>query len=136
MKYEYRVEEEDFKRVDNRGRPLKINISEARQIESLRTLGYPVSKIYEKIEFNKDVSITTLRTFIKNMESGNISLEGDYPAPVHIKKDMDLEARLCRIEESVKRLEKSLDECKCDKQTDVTNSTMSFNRRVKEWLRQ
>lgn len=116
MKYEYRVEEEDFKRVDNRGSPIRINISEARQIESLLNLGYSVAKIYEKVDFENDVSMTNLRTFIRNLKEGNIDLDGDYPAPVRMVQEMGDDVRIAELEEKLKEL-----------QVKVANHEVMFN---------
>ena len=101
MRYEYDVETETFRRIDGRGRALEFNITEAKRIESLRNLGFSVQKIYDKIDFANDVSITNLRTFIRNLESGELSTEGDYPAPAPVIKDLDLEARVQRLEEKM-----------------------------------
>lgn len=113
VKYEYDVATESFKRVDNRGNKLKINITEARRIESLLNLGHNPNYIWNKINFINDVSITTVRTFIKNLEAGNIDLEGDYPAPALLMEDMTMEARVKRLEDVVFTPKKACD-CSCD----------------------
>jgi len=101
MRYEYDVETETFRRIDGRGRPLEFNIIEAKRIESLRNLGFSVQKIYDKIDFANDVSITNLRTFIKNLESGELSTEGEFPAPTPVIKDLDLEVRVQKLEQQM-----------------------------------
>ena len=133
VRYEYRVDEEDFKRIDNRGRPIKINITEARQIESLLNLGYSITKIYDKVDFYEDVSITTLRTFVRNLKEGDIDLEGDYPAPVYIKKDIDLEARVFKLEQDIGKFESMLNELS-EKLTE-DNKESETVKKVRTWLR-
>ena len=101
MRYEYDVQTETFRRIDGRGRPLEFNITEAKRIESLRNLGFSVQKIYDKIDFANDVSITNLRTFIRNLENGELSTDGEFPAPTPVIKDLDLEVRVQRLEQKV-----------------------------------
>lgn len=109
--YEYRPDLEMFKRKDNRGPALKFNIIEGRRIKSMYELGDKVPTIYSKIDFVNDVSITNLRTFVKNLEMGNIDLDGEYPAPREQIVDMTLSERIRNLEERVGELEKN--ECKC-----------------------
>ena len=110
VKYEYDADIEAFKRVDKRGRPLFLNITEARRVENMLKMGCSVPRIYSKIDFSTDISITTLRTFIRNLSEGNISLEGDYPAPVGIVKEIDLETKYEKLAERVEHLEDRLAE--------------------------
>ena len=105
VKYEYNVDVEGFRRVDNRGKTLPINIIEARRIIALKNLGYSVQKIYNEMELNKKISITTLRTFINNYKEGNISIEGDYPAPKKVMDEMALEERVAALERKLKECE-------------------------------
>ena len=82
VNYEYNVELEQFKRVDNRGPSLPFNIVEARRIESMMNLGMKAPTIFKKIDFVNEVSMTNLRTFMNNLKDGNIiGLDNDYPAP-------------------------------------------------------
>ena len=104
MRYDYDVETETFRRIDGRGRPLEFNIVEARRIEQLRNLGFSVQKIYDKIDFANDVTVTNVRTFVKNMENGELSTEGEFPAPTPVFKDLDLEARVRDLEHEVELL--------------------------------
>ena len=104
MRYDYDVESETFRRIDGRGRALEFNIVEARRIESLRNLGFSVQRIYDKIDFANDVTVTNLRTFIKNLENGELNTEGEYPAPTPVFKDLDLEARVTELEQEVRDL--------------------------------
>lgn len=104
MRYDYDVETETFRRIDGRGRALEFNIVEARRIESLRNLGFSVQKIYDKIDFANDVTVTNVRTFVKNLENGELSTEGEFPAPTPVFKDLDLEARVRTLEQEVEQL--------------------------------
>ena len=122
VKYEYRTDTEMFKRVDNRGPYLKFNIVEARRIQSMLDMGLKTPTIYKKIDFVNDVSITNLRTFIDNLNKGNIELDGDYPSPVYQVSEMDLEERVSRLEEEFEKFKESVN------QKTVTE-------RVKEWIR-
>lgn len=105
VKYEYNPTLEGFQRVDRRGRVLPINISEGRRIETLLKLGCSVASIYESIDFNKDVTSTTVRTFVKNYREGNISLEGDFPVPEHQFEEVTNDSRLTSLEDRVQTLE-------------------------------
>ena len=134
MRYDYDVESETFIRVDGRGRPLMFNITEAKRIESLRNLGFSVQKIYDKMDFVNDVTVTNLRTFIKNMEHGELSTEGDYPAPTPVFKDLDLEARVSSLEDRFADLEKLMKLiqngeyfCRCSAEESITD-------KVKSWI--
>jgi len=109
VKYEYDVDEEGFRRVDRRGRILPINIVEARRIASLLDLGWGVDAIHKKMVYTQTVSLTTTRSFIKNYKEGNINLDGDYPAPTRVMDNMDLEARITKLEEDFRDLKKPSD---------------------------
>lgn len=127
VKYVYNEELEVFKRVDNRGVPLKFNISEARQIESMLRLGMKSPTIYKKIDFVNDVSQTSLRTFISNLENGNIDLSGDYPIPVRSFEELDWEARISKIERDLDDMRERYCTCECAKKE-------SLSERVRKWL--
>lgn len=129
VKYKYHVEQEVFRRVDNRGPPLKINIVEARRVASMMELGIKAPTIHKKIDWVNPISITTLRTVMKNIEDGNLELDGDYPAPVGQMQDITVEARLNRLEMEVDELKRTQHQCKCnDDGPGVTN-------KVKKWLK-
>ena len=98
VKYEYNPSLEGFQREDRRGRVLPINIVEGRRIESLLNLGYSVTRIYDEIDFVDKVTLTTVRTFVKNYREGNISLEGDFPIPEHDFEEITMEVRLEKLE--------------------------------------
>lgn len=131
MKYEYDVDDEIFKRVDRKGVPLEFNIIEGKRIESMRNLGCSVQKIYDKINFVNDVSITNLRTFIKNLENGNLSVDGDYPAPKVQFRDMNIEARVTKLENDLDNFKTILyKSCECKDDDENT----SFIGKVKSWM--
>ena len=92
VKYEYDIERECFRRVDNRGRPLMINITEGKKVESMLNLGYPVAQIYRKIDWVNDINETNLRTFVRNLNNGNIDVSGDYPAPQIVFEDLTIDS--------------------------------------------
>lgn len=113
VKYFYDVDEEGFRRVDRRGRILPINIVEARRIQSLLDLGWGVDAIHNKMVYTQNVSKTTTKSFIKNLKEGNIDLEGDYPAPTKQMENMDLEARITKIEQEIAELKAKETVCNC-----------------------
>lgn len=113
VEYVYNVELEMFRRVDNRGPSLPFNITEARRIESMMNLGIKAPSILKKIDFVNEVSMTNLRTFMNNLESGNIvGLDNDYPVPTGQFVEIDNEARLKNLEDRVTRLESRT--CSCN----------------------
>ena len=107
VKYVYHPDIEMFRRVDNRGPSLKVNIMEARRIKSMMDLGMKAPTILTKIDFVNPVSMTNLRTIMNNIEDGNLELEGDYPVPTEQLRDMDLEIRVTRLEEDFEKLKKN-----------------------------
>lgn len=70
MKYKYSVDDECFVRMDNRGRRLPITWDEGVAIAELVVQGYKNSFIKSKLDL--DVKITTLSSFVRNLEEGNI----------------------------------------------------------------
>lgn len=110
VKYDYDVTIEGFRRVDRRGRPLYINITEARRIVHMLEMGCSLAKIYSKIDFARDISTTTLRTFAKNYNQGNISVEGDYPTPREIVEEISLSTKVEKLEKRVSDLEDTISE--------------------------
>lgn len=126
VKYEYDPAVEGFRRVDRRGRILEINISEGRRIESLMNLGWSADAIFDKMHFNGNATRTTCKTFIKNLKEGNISLEGDFPAPKEIVENLDLEARVSKLEKEIKSLKEWHLDCETDK---------TFRQKVEAWIR-
>lgn len=115
VEYKYNVELEQFRRVDNRGPSLPFNITEARRIQTMMDLGIKAPSILKKIDFSHEVSMTNLRTFMNNLEQGNIvGLDEDYPAPVGQFMDMDLDSRVLGLEKRVKSLEDIMSELKTD----------------------
>lgn len=110
MKYEYSESEECFKRMDNRGRPLFVNIVEARQIESYLDLGYSVEEIKDKVKLsNRKAGRHTIISVIKNLKEGNIELEGDYEIPFPQLIEVDDDMRISALEKRVSILEEKLE---------------------------
>lgn len=105
VKYEYNPELEVFRRVDNRGPSLKVNIVEARRIKSMMDLGIKAPTILMKIDFVNPISMTNLRTIMNNIEKGNLELDGDYPMPTGQLNDINTEIRLTSLEERMSKLE-------------------------------
>ena len=145
MKYEYDSNREVFKRVDGNGRYLKFNIEEARRIKSLRDMGTPVSSIHRKINWSNDISETQLRTFIENIEKGNIPLDGDYPIPVRknprTDKITELENKIDELDSRMTDMENRFSEIRSDcfvsafaapKKDSEKKSNIS---KVKSWLK-
>lgn len=130
VKYKYDVDDEVFKRIDKRGYSLKVNIMEARRIKSLMDLGNGPYDIMRKIEFTNNISITTLRTVMKNINEGNITLEGDYPAPTQQLKELDYDIRIRNLEKRVSLLE--LGNCDCECESDENQTTIMD--KVKGWI--
>lgn len=129
VKYVYNVEQEVFRRVDNRGPPLKVNIIEARRIKNLMELGTKAPTIHKTIDFVNPISMTTLRTVMKNIDEGNLELDGDYPAPIGQIHDMDVEARLNKLEMDVNELKRTRHQCNCN------GNGPGITGKVKEWLK-
>ena len=108
--YKYDSQLEVFKRTDNRGNHLAVNISEAQRIISLLDLGYSASKIQNKIRLsNPKASTSTLNSFIRNYVDGNIFMPDDAPAPVRSLESISDNDRINRLEERVIELEKKVD---------------------------
>lgn len=126
VKYEYRPELEVFKRVDNRGYPLKFNIVEGRRIQQMLDMGLKIPTIYNKIDFVNDVSITNLRTFVDNLNKGNIDLDGDYPVPVHQIAEIGLDERVSQLEKEFEELKKKMEN---------PNARETISDKVKLWLK-
>ena len=82
MKYEYDVGLEGFRRTDRRGKPLYVNITEANRIINLLNLGHSVADIKGKVSLSSPMgTITTINSFIRNYNEGNIIIPEDVPAP-------------------------------------------------------
>lgn len=134
VKYEYDPMIEKFRRADNRGTHLNINIIEARRIVALKNLGYKVPSIYRDIEMDlpSKISITTLRTFLKNYEDGNISIEGEFPAPKKLVDEFDKEAKITALENRIEELENRMSEY--ESRNDEIKETESLWSKVKNLM--
>lgn len=109
MKYEYNEDEECFRRVDGRGRCLWVNITEARQIESLMNLGYSVEDIKWKVQLSSPkAGKHAIVSMIKNINEGNVDLTGDYKIPVAQLEEIDDDIRLSRVEDRVSAIEDTI----------------------------
>ena len=129
VKYNYNTEMEAFKRNDNRGKPLYVNITEAQRIVSLLELGYSVSDVCGKISLNNPKgTVTTIKSFIRNYNEGNITIPQDAPAPALLFDSVDDEARISELERRVSRLEKAMNNCMCN-----CNEEQSIGDKVKKW---
>jgi len=99
-------------------------------------LGLKAPTILKKMDFVNDVNMTNLRTFMNNLAEGNIDLDGDYPTPSIIIHDMDLEARVSKLERDVAEFKERMngpgDDCNCD--NSCTNDKYSFIGKVKSWM--
>lgn len=125
MKYEYNVKLEAFKRIDNRGKPLFVNVIEANRIVHLLNLGYSISEITTKVTLsNPKGTATTLNSFIRNYKQGNIEIPTDVPSPRRQFESMTDNDRLNSLEERVIKLEKLMENRK----------ETTFNK-VKSWLK-
>lgn len=129
VKYNYNTEMEAFKRNDNRGKPLYVNITEAQRIVSLLELGYSVSDVCGKISLNNPKgTVTTIKSFIRNYNEENITIPQDAPAPALLFDSVDDEARISELERRVSRLEKTMNNCMCN-----CNEEQSIGDKVKKW---
>ena len=110
MKYEYNASLECFEREDKLGKKFYINSNEAQRIVTMRELGYSIGRICAKIQFNSDkVYESTVANFLKNVDEGNIIVNGDYPAPKGVIKELTVSDRISNLEERVSELEDQLE---------------------------
>lgn len=126
MKYEYNSSLECFEREDKLGKKFYINSNEAQRIVTMRELGYSIGRICAKIQFNSDkVYESTVANFLKNVDEGNIIVNGDYPAPKGVIKELTVSDRLVSLEERVTELEEI-----------INSEKSSWTDKVKSWKRQ
>lgn len=126
MKYEYNSSLECFEREDKLGKKFYINSNEAQRIVTMRELGYSIGRICAKIQFNSDkVYESTVANFLKNVDEGNIIVNGDYPAPKGVIKELTVSDRLVSLEERVAELEEI-----------INTEKSSWTDKVKLWIRQ
>lgn len=118
-KYVYDVDDEVFRRLDNSGRPLNVNVTEAERIVSLMNLGYGDTAISKKVTLVKGKS-STVKSFIKNYKLGNIEIPDDAPAPTYMVEEISDGSRISALEERVTKLELMMNKSPMDK--------------VREWL--
>ena len=109
MKYEYDSDNECFVREDGLGKKFWINSSEAQRIMTMQNLGYSIPMINTKIQFSSGkVTESTIVNFLKNVDEGNIIVDGDYPAPKFQVEEMTLEMRISNLEDEIKELKKKM----------------------------
>ena len=115
MRYVYNIEMEAFRREDKRGKPLYINIAEANRIINLLNMGYSVASINGKISLNNPKgTVTTINSFIRNYNEGNIIMPENAPAPVHIFESITDSDRIDELEKRISNLEDRFSELKSD----------------------
>ena len=128
MRYDYNSELECFVREDGLGKKIWINSSEAQRIVTMRDLGYSIAKINAKIDFNSDkVYESTIVNFLKNVDEGNIIVNGDYPAPKKMVDDLTVSDRITNLEKRISDLEDMIE--------DIMNTDDSWGNKVKSWLK-
>ena len=115
MRYDYNIVQECFIREDGLGKKYPLNITEARRIMTLLELGNSIPEIRNKIQFHSNkVSESTIKNFIAQVKKGNISLEGDYPAPNEVMFELTLSERVDRLEEAIDEIKEQLNApCTC-----------------------
>ena len=110
MNYEYNSDMECFVREDGLGKKFWINSSEAQRIITMQNLGYSVPMINRKIQFNSGkVSESTIVNFLRNVEDGNIIVDGDYPAPKNQVDEITIEMRMSRLEEEFEEFKRKME---------------------------
>lgn len=130
VNYRYDVESECFRRVDNRGKPLYVNITEAQKIILQLDLGYSVTSIEGKVALsNPKGTVTTIRSFIRNYRAGNIEIPTDAPAPARVFDDVMESNRIDELEKRIEKLEKIISGLATD------DEQKSFKDKVKLWLK-
>lgn len=106
VNYYYDVGSESFKREDNRGKGLYVNITEAQRIVNLLDLGHSLTEVEGKVTLsNPKGTSTTIKSFIKNYKNGNIEMPIDAPAPVRVFEELSDSSRIDELEERVSALE-------------------------------
>lgn len=140
MKYKYDVDLEAFKRVDNRGKPLYVNIIEANRIINLLNLGHSVADINGKISLsNPKGTVTTINSFIRNYREDNIIMPEDAPVPSRVFDSLTESERIDALEDRIKNLEDRFSEiksdCFCSCFAGESKDEESNIDKVKAWLR-
>ena len=129
VKYSYDIERECFKRADNRGKPLYVNIVEAQKIEHQLNLGYSLTQIEGKVALSNPMgTATTIKSFVRNYKQGNIEMPENAPLPVRVFDNITESNKIEELEERIENLEDII--------SDITaNGGQSFTEKVKEWLK-
>lgn len=109
VSYTYDEQCECFKRDDNRGRPLAVNVSEAQKIVSLMDLGYSMNEITGRVSLSDPkATVSTIRSFIRNYRNGNIKMPVDAPAPTRNFENFSNDIKIEELERRVSELEKKI----------------------------
>lgn len=94
----------------------------------MRDLGNSIGMICAKIQFHSNkVSESTVINFLRNVDEGNIIVDGDYPAPKEVLEDLTVSDRISNLEERVSVLEGYMTPCECE-------HNISFKDKVKSWF--
>lgn len=134
MKYNYNSNLGAFVREDGLGKKFWITMVEAQRIMTLYELGNNPAQIGAKIQFKSSkTTISSINTFINNVENGNIVLTTDVPVSVDEFEDISMEARITKLEHDIEYIKNLLEkpcECECE-----CGEELSIKDKVKEWLR-
>ena len=131
--YYYDADDEVFKRTDRKGNHLAINIVEAHRIIQMIDMGVSKYKINREIEpTNPKAGSSTVNSFIKNYEKGNIIMPENAPAPVQVFKSITESDRLDSMEERIEKLERDLEEFE---RRYLTPKNKGLSDKVKSWIR-
>ena len=130
--YYYDADNEVFKRMDNRGNYLAINISEALRIIGLIDLGYSNHSIKNKVVIsNPNCRSTTIDSFIKNYKNGNINIPENAPAPTQLFESITNEDRISSLEKRVEKMEEMIN----NNIVISKNGENSLTDKVKSWMK-
>lgn len=130
--YYYDSNDEVFKRMDNRGNYLAINISEALRIIGLIDLGYSNYSIKNKVIIsNPKCKSTTIDSFIRNYKNGNIIIPENAPAPTQLFESITVDDRINSLEKRVDELEELIN----NNNVISKNSENSLSDKVKSWMK-
>lgn len=133
VKWYYDDVEEVFKRSDNRGNHLAINIVEAQQIIRFVDLGYNNVEITNKVPIsNPKCGSTTVSSFIKNYKLGNINMPEDAPVPTKVFDSITEENRLDDMESRIAKLESDVEEFK--RRFIAPEKNNGLTDKVKSWI--
>jgi len=123
VNYIYDVNDEYFKRADNRGRPLYLNVTEALRIVNMIDMGNSIPAIVNKVNLvHPSATTTTIKSFIRNYNEGNIEIPTNAPVPSNVFDEMTVESNYDALERRVSALEEMME-------------NKSVTGKVKSWLK-